>query len=192
MSGRSAGLARRSRSSSELSAAGLGALPWIEDRLKARPHEELAALARRLSNIVREATLDTGRWDAPKDLREKMAGLKGKALVPGNGIDLVVQSMAALPTQTGDIELHADRIGGGTGTTLTLRVTPKAGRNGTSVESRLSVEADGRSIHGSYGSGVRSAYATSDRYEDTRKAIERALGTPHSGTFEIRISLEIR
>jgi hypothetical protein len=174
-----------------LEAAGLGALPWIEDRLKERPQGDLAELARELSNIVHKASLETGTWEAPRDLREMIAGMEGKALNPREVVGLVILSLGALPSKQGDIELRADRLGDGTGTTLTLRVMPGAGRGGESVDSHLSVEADGRTLMGSDGTGFRSIYGTPARYEDMRKAIEKALGTSHAGTFEIRIELEV-
>ncbi len=192
-----AGEQERKRGVAQLETVGLGALPWVEDRLRELPEDhaarrDLVSLADRLSNLVREAAFETGRWEAPSELKNNVTGLTGKRLESAALIELVVGAVQAIPSRAGDVSLLADRLGDRTGITVRLRVQPATGDLGVSVQSALSVMADDRILYGSYGSGARSAYGGADKYEDFQKAVDRALATSRDKTFEIRVELRIR
>lgn len=192
-----AGERERRRGVAQLEADGLGALPWVEDRLRELPEDHLArqdllSLADRLSNLVREAALETGQWEAPRELKNRVTGLTGKRLESAVLIELVVGAIQAFPSRAGDVSLLADRLGDGTGIAVRLTVEPATGDLGVSTNSALSVMAHDRSLHGSYGSGARTAYDGADDYEDFRKAVDRALATARGKSFEIRVELRIR
>ncbi len=182
---------------SRLEDAGLGALPWVEETLRGLPannpaRRDLEHFARNLANLVRVATLDSGSWKAPAELRAKLAELEGRPLNPERLIRLVVTGINALPEGTGEVALLADRLGDGTGITLELRVIPAPGDRGTSVASSFAVMADDRTIDWSSGSGVRHVYDDREDYAEHRKPFRTALAVPHDKTFEIRVRLEVR
>ena len=77
---------------------------------KTTQRKGLLALAGRLSSLVREAVLKTGRWEAPEELKRKIAELKGKRLESKALIELVIGAIQALPSGTGDCLLVADRL----------------------------------------------------------------------------------
>jgi hypothetical protein len=192
-----AGERERKRSVAQLEAVGLGALPWVEDRLRELPEDhparqDLLALADRLSILVREAALETGRWEAPKELKNKLTSLKGKRLTSEVLIELVIGAIQSLPSGTGDVHLVADRLGDGSGITVSLRLEPARGDRGASVDSALSVMADDQSLHGSFGSGGRTAYDSADDYEDFRKAVDRVIATARDKTFEVLVELRVQ
>lgn len=192
-----AGDQERKRGVARLEVVGLGALPLVEDALRNLPKDhsarrELVVLADRLSNLVREAVLETGRWEASEGLKRQVAGFRGKRLESAALVQLVIGAIHALPSGTGDIVLLADRLGDGTGITVTLEVKPVAGDRGVSVDSAVSVMADNTSLHGSYGSGALTAYDSADDYHDLRKAVDRAIARSRNQTFEVRVELRIR
>lgn len=188
---------RRKTEAARLEEKGLGALPWVEDRLKVLPKDhparrDLEVLAGRLSLIVREAKFYPGSWKAPKGLRTSIARLQGRGLDSKSLIDLLCEAAKALPEETGNVTLEADRLGDGTGTSVRLEALPARGDRGVSVTARTLVTSGGRSLAGSYGNGVRDRYDDPSDFADTLEAIDKALAGSYGQTFEIRIELRIR
>ena len=68
--------------------------------------------------------------------------MKGQRIEFKAVIGLVVDAIQALPGGTGDVFLLADRLGDGTGVTVTLRVDPIPGDRGKSIDFAVSVLAD--------------------------------------------------
>jgi hypothetical protein len=187
----------RRRELVRLEASGLGALAWIEERLPQLPEGhaavvDLKTLASTLANTVAEVQFDVGDWEAPLALRSSVTELKGKPLTSNAAIGLLLRAVEALPQRSGDVLLSADRLGDATGVNVQLRAAPATGERGVSVNADLSVVADGQTLAGSHGSGVRAAYDKPDCYEDVVMAIDKALALPNDKAFEIRLVLQLR
>jgi hypothetical protein len=187
----------RRREIARLESAGLGALPWVEEKLRKLPaghaaSADLSALSRRLSNTIAEVSLEAGGNKAPVPLQSQVAELKGKPLTSAAVIGLLLSALEALPGESGDVLLIADRLGDGTGVYLQLRMVPATDEQGNSAKANTSVVADGRVLAGSYGSGARAAYDKADRYEDVAKGIDKALTLPTDKSFEIRLDVHFR
>jgi len=197
---RSESAGERRNDVARLEAAGLGALPWVEDRLGELPAEhparrDLEELADRLANIVREATLDSGTLEAPEELRIRVADLQGKRLDFETVLRLLRTAIEALPGGKGAIELQADRLGDGTGITVELKAFRASGGEGRCEEGyQIAVSAGGRLIESTSGAILlaEDRGPAGEMRRELKKAIDAALATHHRETFEIRMEPTIR
>jgi hypothetical protein len=177
--------------------AGLGALPWIEDRLRELPADhparaDLRGLADRLSNIVRQAEFRTAGRKAIPALAAAVAATEGKPLEGTTLVGIMVAAAKALAKGCGDVTVRADRLGDGTGVTLEVEATAVSGRPEGDMGVSLSVQAGPRQVLSQGSGGGRDLGNDADDYAEARRAFDQALATPHDGTFEIVVGLKFR
>jgi hypothetical protein len=169
-----------------LEAAGLGALPWVRDALEStaldpQARRYLEELAGSLTNIVRQATLETGGWKAPEALERKVKRLEGRPLDGAAFFELLISAHKALEGGTGAIELAAERHGDGKGVALRLRAERTEAPGGPSASCGGSVSTPAGSL-GFWPASFSRRYLLE---------VETALETPHDGFVEIRFWLEL-
>ena len=181
--------AKRREGIVRLETFGLGALPWIEDRLRDLPRdhaarEDLEALANRLANRVCSVAIECKDEGVRRAVEARVVDLEGKPLDPDVVVDVWLHALRCLHG-AGRIHLEADRLGDGAGVDVRIRIDPASGEGRSRVQHSHTITAAGRTVDQSWGSG-----AYDDDFAEAREAIASALSRHRHETFEILLDGE--
>ena len=178
----------------KLESMGLGALPWVEDKIRELPadhpaQKELGALAGDLANYVREVSVVADGWDFPPALASRAKAMKGARLESRVTLQLLLDAFAALPNGLGTVEISADRVGDGTGVAVKIVATPGESRGKNRVESWRSIVADERDLLGSACGWNPGTVTKIEHHWDEMNSIDEALGCERDKWFRIVIGV---
>lgn len=187
--------AQRASIASQVAETGLGALPWVEDTLRALPSDhaaraDLDALANRLARVTRAVAIKAKDWKPPPSVQKRIVETEGRALTPDLLAQLFKATTDAFSGARADVALTVEYLADSNGVAITLTVSPLPGAAGVSQCNRsLFATANGRQVHYSGAGGTREAMTDP---ADWAEVLEELLAAPRGQTCELRVEVELR
>jgi len=176
--------AERAEAEAAIQAKGLGALEAVQAEAKRRP--ELAPVAARLANIVREVRVS---HDGPVDenLAKLAQAMRGKPLTAQAVRDLILKG-----AQTGksSFALSALRDSDGTGIVVTLALSP-VGTNGSNYSFSQRVFVDATTLSGMSGGGNGDYCTRPETWTPLQSALTQALRAAPDKTVQLDVDVKI-
>jgi hypothetical protein len=124
------------------------------------------------------------------DFTARVDGFRNKPLEVGKLISLFAGFAAKPEPQASGIEFKAIKDEDLTGVLVTVRLlpgTPPTESQGWHVNERVTLGR--KSLHGSSGSGILSAYSATNEWDDFAEAVAKALAAEPKMSFEISVRL---